>query len=235
MQRQNGKKSRSRNRQPKKQNDKYDGSLSISNNLQKIPRQVGLILPDRYRTNLRYWKSVSFDLTAVFSAGVRFRPSAAYDVDPLLATTAMSGFSELALLYGSYRVLSSRIRVESVNTSNANPRTLIVCPVNIDPGAAPTTAYVLASKEQPYSKAKMSGLSGSPQTIVSNVMSTEKMYGSKSVLFDDNFSSVSNSTPNNNWYWFVSTYSNILDPSLVWAQITIDVDVEFFDRSFLPT
>jgi len=194
---------------------------------------VGLILPDRYRTTLRYWKTIQLDTSASNVASARWRPSAAFDVDPLIASTAMSGFAELAALYGTYRVLSSKIRVEMVNTSNGNPRTLIVSCPNIDPGVAPSASYILASKEQPYSKFKMSGLSGSPQTVILSKMSTEKIYGSKSVLFDDAFSSPTNGVPLNNWFWVVSIYSFNLDPNTCWLNITIEVDVEFYDRSFL--
>jgi hypothetical protein len=145
----------------------------------------------------------------------------------------MAGFAELSTIYSSYRVLSADIRVEAVNTSAANPVSLIVAPVNFDPGAAPTSSYVLALREQTYSKYKMLALSGSPPSNLMSRMSTEKMYGSKSALFDDNFSSAVNAIPNNNWYWVVAGYINILDPSLTWVQVTITVDCEFFDRNFL--
>jgi hypothetical protein len=183
---------------------------------------------------LRFWKSVSFNFTASNVAAVRFRPSAAFDVDPLVASTAMAGFAELASLYSSYRVLSSTIRIEAVTTSAANPVALMTAPVNADPGATPSSAYVLALREQPYAKYKMLALTGCPPSNVMNAMSTEKVYGSKSALFDDNFSSPTNSTPNNNWFWVVAGYSQVLDPSLCWLQITIEVDCEFFDRFFLP-
>jgi len=196
---------------------------------------VGLVLPDRYRTNLRYWKSISFNFIASTVASARFRPSSAFDVDPLIGGTAMAGFTELAGLYASYRVLSSKIIVEAVNTSAANPVSLMVCPVNIDPGASPISSYVLALREQPYGKFKMLGLSGCPPTRLNSVMSTEKIYGSKSTLFDDNFSSPSNSSPANNWFWVVAGFIGVLDPSLSWLQVNIDVDVEFFDRQYLPT
>jgi len=213
----------------------FDGSLSISNNLQKIPRQVGLILPDRYRTNLRFWKQLSFNFTASFVSNVRFRPTAAFDVDPTVGSTAMAGFAELATLYTSYRVLSSHIRVEAITTSVANPPTIIVGCQNTDPGAALSAANVIATKEQPYSQYKMLGLSGSPPMVISNKMSTEKIYGSKAVLFDDNFSSLVTSTPNNNWFWSICGYQTVFDPNLTWLSVTFEVDCEFYDRTFVQT
>lgn len=214
-------------------NKSFDGSLSITNNYQTIPRQVGLIMPDRYRTNLRFWKQVSLNFTAVNAVSIRFRPSSAFDVDPVVASTAMSGFTELESFYNSYRVLSSRIMVESVTTSAANPVNIFVTPVNFDPGSTPSQASILALREQPYAKSRLIGLSGSPSIKIKSAMSTEKIFGSKMALYDDNFSSPCTASPNNNWYWQIGAYSFVLDPSLTWVTITIEVDVEFFDRNFL--
>jgi hypothetical protein len=223
--------------QKKNRNNKaskgWDGALSISNTEQRIPRQVGLILPDRYRTNLRFWKQVSLNFVANNAVSIRFRPSSAFDVDPVVASTAMSGFVELSALYNSYRVLSSKIRTEAVTTSAANPVNIYVAPVNFDPGATPSAANILALREQPYAKSRLIGLSGSPSIKINSTMSTEKIYGSKMALFDDNFAAPITASPNNNWYWQIGAYSFVLDPSLTWVTITIEVDVEFYDRNFL--
>lgn len=64
-------------------------------------------------------------------------------------------------------------------------------------------------------------------------MSTEKIFGSKMVLFDDNFSSPCTANPTNNWFWVVAGVSQVFDPNLTWVTITLDLDVEFFDRAFL--
>jgi len=194
---------------------------------------VGLILPDRYRTTLRFFKIISFNFTGTFTQVARFRPSAAFDVDPLVASTSMAGFVELAALYTTYRVLSSKIRVEVVTTSVANPVMMVVVPTNTDPGGAVSTAYALSSRENPYSRSKMTGLSGAPPSVLASTMSTEKIYGSKAALFDDNFSALVTGNPNNNWYWAIIGLSSVFDPNLTWLQVTINVDCEFYDRSFL--
>jgi hypothetical protein len=202
--------------------------------VQFIPKQVGLILPDRYRTNLRYWKSLTFSLAASNVASVRFRPSSAFDVDPTLGGTVMSGFTELSALYNSYRVLASKITVQATNTSSVQPIELMVVPFNQDVGATPAAGLILSFKEQPYSKFRLIPLSGGPVATIKSTMSTEKIYGSKMALFDDNFSALVSANPVNNWYWSIGVYVlGALAGQSIYLNVTIDVDVEFFDRAIV--
>jgi len=198
-----------------------------------VPNRVGLILPDRYRTKLRFWKSVQTSLAASVTSAVRFQPSAAYDIDPVLASTTMAGFNELAGLYARYRVLASTIKVECANVSNLNPLMLVVAPTNLDPGATPSSAYILALKEQPYAKAISVPLVGGPLGVIESRMTTEKIFGSKMVLFDDAFQAGIATVPTNNWFWVISWYSFQLIATSFVTNVTIEVDVEFFDRTFL--
>lgn len=214
----------------KNQKGKRKNKSNQVNAIQRIPNRVGLILPDMYVSKLRYWKQVKWDFTATNTIVARFRPSSAYDVDPLVGSTAMAGFAELATLYGSYRVISSKIAVQVVNPSAANPVNCSVTPVNIDPGAAPSSAYVLSLRENPYGKFGVVGLSGSPPLKINNQMSTQKIFGGRMTRYDDNFSALVTASPANNWWWIIGGYSFVLDPSLCWITVTIDVNVEFYDR-----
>jgi len=210
----------------------WDGQTTqFPNAMQRLPRSpTGLILPDRYRTTLRYWKSVSFNLAAVTQASVRFAPSNAFDIDPVIASTAMSGFDELAGLYQRYRVLSSTIEVETINPSTLYPVLTFVTPVNNDPGASPSATILQSMRENAYSVSKTCGLAGGPITLVANKMSTEKIFGSKMSLFDDAFQSLVTTSPTNNWWWVIVAYSPQFITNSVQSIITIEVDVEFFDR-----
>jgi len=173
------------------------------------------------------------DFTVSNVRAIRFSPSSAYDVDPLVASTAMSGFAELATLYNSYRVLGSQCKVTFLTTSAANPVNVSLTPTNLDPGASPSSAYVFAAKEQPYAKFGTTGLTGSPPLKLNSSLTTERMYGSRAVLFDDSFAALVTTVPTNNWWWVISAYSYVLDPSLSWVTIIIETDVEFYDRTFL--
>jgi len=228
-----GKKSRaSSERKNKNSLVRREGVNSLSNAHQGIPRSVGLIMPDRYVTNLKYWKALTYNLSVTNYGSQRFSPSNAFDVDPLIGGTAMSGFLELVALYGSYRVVSSKCKLEFANPSSTVPLKVWLCPVNIDPGATPSLAYQLALPEQPYCKSKTAPLVGGPICTLSSKMSTERIYGSKMVLFDDNFSAPVTGSPNNNWFWVVGCYGFAVIAGITYANVMIDVEVEFYDRKF---
>jgi hypothetical protein len=61
-------------------------------------------MPDRLRTTLTFNKSFTLINAGVAFGNQRFRPTYTYDVDPVLGSSAVPGFTELSALYGSYRV-----------------------------------------------------------------------------------------------------------------------------------
>jgi hypothetical protein len=219
---------------PKKslRNKQEDDTLPgmVKNSLQVIPRQVGLILPDRYFTRLRYWTNASTNLSATPIQGLRMTPTNAYDVNPALGSTSMAGFAELAALYGQYRVTCSRIKIQLVNPSTSIPIEAIIIPLNYDPGASPSTATVVAWKENPYSKSKMTPLVGGPATTLICDMSTEKINGSKMVYFDDSFAALVTTGPVNNWFWGIGFAAPAVIATLVYFDLTVDLGIEFFGR-----
>jgi len=205
----------------------------VGNALQKIPRSPGLIMPDRYYTNTRFWKFPSISLSVNNFGAIRFSPTSAFDVDPTVGSTAMSGYNELAAFYGSYRVLMSKCKIEVINNSGTVPIMCILVPLNVDPGPSPTSFVIQEWKEQPYSKSKCSNLVGAPNTVISSKMTTEKIYGSKTVYFDDNFASPTNTIPANNWWWAIGLFTNAVIAGPINIAVTIDVGTEFYDRKFL--
>jgi hypothetical protein len=208
-------------------------STTPRNALLSIPKNVGLILPDRLYTALRYFKLGSISLATVPTGAFRYRPTAAFDVDPLVGGTTMAGFSELAGLYGQYRVTISKAILRVVNPNPVSPCIAILAPQNIDPGSSPSAGYVNSLLENPYAKHKTVGISGSPVISLNSVMSTEKIFGSTEVYVDDNFRSDSASVPVNNWFWVLGfTTANLLPNPIQW-DLTIDVGIEFYDRLFL--
>jgi hypothetical protein len=198
-----------------------------------LPRQVGLALPDRYICKLRYWKSIQISLNVSNTQAIRFSPSNAYDVDPLLASTAMSGYVELAAIYGAYRVTGSDIMVEATNSSPTHPVRLIVGATNVDPGGTPSAAYVLSLAEQPYAKSTIVSLAGGPASKIKNQLSTERIYGNPMVKYDDNFSAPTTASPSNNWWWVIGIYAQSLFTQVFTVNVTMEVDIEFYNRNFL--
>lgn len=201
------------------------------------PRQfknLALVFPPRMLVKLRFNAYQLLSLAASVGANYRWRPTAAFDVDPALGGTSMAGFAELATFYASYRVQSSRIRASISNPSVVSPVTLIVTPTNADPTNSMSVANIIASVENPYAQFKESGLLGCPSTNVTNFMSTQKIFGDPAVFYDHNFSSLVTTVPANNWFWNVAIYAPAFIATAVSLYVAVDVDVEFFDRSFLP-
>jgi len=215
-------------------NQKAVGTMTISRDRKlSIPKAVGIIMPDRYYTALRYEKIGSVSLAVAPTGAFRYRPTGAFDVDPLVASTAMAGFTELAALYGQYRVTVSKATLRVVNPNTLSPIVAILAPVNLDPGASPSAGYVNSLLENPYATHKLVGITGSPVKEMSCICSSERIFGSQEVYVDDGYASVVTSTPVNNWFWVIGfTTGNLVTNPLQW-ELTIDVGIEFFARTFL--
>lgn len=197
-------------------------------------KTMSLVFPPRMLAKLRFNAYQLLSLAASTSANYRWRPTGAFDVDPALGGTAMAGFAELSGFYASYRVYSSRIKATIANPSAVSPITLIVVPLNADPTNAMTTTNIIACVENPYAQAKCSSLVGGPATTIVSSMSTQKIFGDPSVFYDHNFSSLVGAVPANNWFWNVAILAPAFIATAVTLYVTVDVDVEFFDRTFLP-
>jgi hypothetical protein len=192
-------------------------------------------MPDRYRTHLKYWKALAVDLNSTALQSFRWQPTGAFDIEPLAGGTQPAGYNELAAFYSSYRVHSSKMRVELVNTSPTSVVQATVLPTNLDPGATPAGTYITSSREQPYARSKMVTSQGGPVTVIDNSMTTQRIFGSPMVKFDDNFSALINSIPVNNWFWVLTLYSLTTIPSVtpLLVNIMIEIEIDYYDRRFL--
>lgn len=188
-----------------------------------------LIVPDRFHTHLKYYKSI----VPVFvgnTVAARFQPSAAFDIDPLLGGTFPPGFAELSTLYASYRVRRSVITVD-VAAGNATPFRTIVVPLNADPGAAPAGGTIIAWDQNPYARSMLVSAAGSPTVRINNAITTEKIFGSNMVHTDDNFAALVTTIPVNNWYWAVGFYTAFATVAAgPMTDVNIVIDIEFYDR-----
>jgi hypothetical protein len=197
-----------------------------------VPRRSGF-MPDRLRTTLRVWRSISANMSTTSYGIVRCAPTDVFD--PLFNGTKPPGFVELSELYRSYRARSSRIVVEAANTSPDSIVRICVNPVNHDPGSTPTSGYVTSQYEQPYARNKSSPPLGGPLLKITSAMSTRKLYGTFAAEVDDNFSALVTGSPANNWYWIVSYYSLATIPSTdpLLINLQLEIEVDFFDRAFV--
>lgn len=214
-----------------------DGNTSLSNSIQRLRpfKQLALVISDKFQTRLTWSgvQSLTVPLGAAHAA-YRFRPTAAFDVDPALGSTAMPGYAELSALYASYRVVQSRLRVSLVSPTSGTA-TCVCVPMNEDIGASPTYGVISSLVGTPYNEYRVVGAAGSPPSNFDLTMSTEKIFGSKAVYFDDAFASLVSTIPANNWFWVVA----LILPAVVGGaqsytfMVRLDIDVEFFQRRFL--
>lgn len=223
---------------PARQNGTADGISAQANAMTRLPKTVTSIMPDRFYTTLKFYGYGNLTIPpAAQTKGARYRPTSAFDIDPILGSTATPGFSELAAFYSNYRVTSSSMRLEANNSSTASGALIVLCPLNQDPGASPTDAVVQSWIEQPYAMVKAIGTAGSPAVVISKMMSTEKIFGSKMVYFDDNFQSLVTTNPVNNWYWGIGAIVPIpaAAAQTINCLIEINIGCEFFSRKILSS
>lgn len=228
-------KKQNKSRQNKKTKNTTDGWNVQPNALTRIPRTVDRVIADRMITRLSYNGLATFSIAAATSTiSKRWSPTGVYDVDPAIGGSTCIGFNEMAAFYNYYRAIRSSIRVKFAN-STSSPVQALVIPLNGDPGGSPSSTLLQSFVNNPYSKIKMVPASGGPVTTLGHRMTTEKIFGSKSIYFDDAFASSVTTIPVNNWYWCVA----ILSPNTVGSQLNVIVeieiliDVEFFGRKNL--
>jgi len=219
----------------KRKRPAQDGINATANSLVKMPRSPQLIISDRIYTKLTFGGFANLTIAAATAViARRYTPSAAYDVDPLVGSTAMPGFAEFAALYNLYRVTTSRITVEFANQSTSAIKVCVI-PLNSDPGSAPSSAVVDFWMLNPYSKVKVLSPVGSPTEAIRSSMSTEKIFGSKAVYFDDTFAAQVTGIPNNNWFWAIGLQSPVVAAGnlLIAVNIVIDIGLEFYERKYV--
>lgn len=196
----------------------------------RVPNRL-TSMPDKFRTNLKYWKAEAIDLSVSTFLTTRFHGSGAFP-DFANLTKTPNQFPQHGAFYSSYRIHGSKIRVELVNTSPNSAVQLTVLPTNLDPGSSPSADYNVDSRLQSYARSKMASTQGGPKTTVTNAMSTARIYGNPMVKFDDNFAAIITTNPLNTWFWVICLYSLAAIPSdtPILMNIFIDFDIEFYDR-----
>jgi hypothetical protein len=221
-----------------KSNNKFNVGFTsgISADVRLLPKRQ-LIVPDSKFVNLRY---TDFSAETIAATGQvfnrRFRPSSAYDVDPLLGNTSMPGFTEWASFYQNYVVTVSKCTVKLTPGGSSVPELIILLPTTLDLGSSPTVATVTSLTDQSYASSKMISTPGAPGITLESTMSSEKIFGSNRIYFDDQYQSLVTTSPSLNWYWNISGLSTspVSSASTIYMETVMDIGVVFFNRKNLP-
>ncbi len=201
-------------------------------------RSAQIIIPRQYRvatpsliTQLVFQSTLHNPLNnaGLTYASVRFRPTSAYDVDPVIGGTSMPGFNEWAAIYGKYRVLRFRAEIVAVNLELDFPLNFIVFPSNFDLGA--NYSQVQSQFGNSFAKYRFLSPKGGQDraTIRTPWWSSRQIVGSDSVYLDDDYASNTNASPVNNSYINVAIWTgnavNLANGAGV--QIVITSEVRF--------
>jgi hypothetical protein len=180
---------------------------------------------------MQYWKAISFSNTS--PVPVYFKPSDAFDIDPVLGSTALPGFAEFAGFYDRYRVVGAKIQVEAITDSLGAPVMLTFMASNRILSAVSITDFV-HWRGNPLGKSKTLPSRSGPVTAIERHYSTEEVYGSKEVYYESEFSGPTTGSPVNNWYLYIVNYQfPAASATTTYVNITIEPEVEFFERKVL--
>jgi len=187
------------------------------------------MMPSRFRTRLTFQKYTNIVNNTFTFANIRFSPTNCYDIDPVLASTAMPGFTELGGLYRFYRAKSFRASATFSNL-DATAANCYICPINLDPGANDTTSQNLLSNRR--SKSIMVGPSTGMSTSreISIVTGIDEFGGVKWLgQLDQYCASTAGTSPTNNIWVAVGVETSSAMTLGVAVCVKITVEVEFFE------
>jgi hypothetical protein len=183
--------------------------------------------------NLEFTYSTVLNNGAGAAKSVRYRPTAVYDVDPVLGSTSTPGFSEFAAFYQFYRTHSYSYEIDVVSKETF-PMLAIVTNSNVDPGTTGIGTYM----GNPYTESTLlSGNAGGPCTkrFVGRYRIVD-VVGSIAPETDDSFASLVNTVPTNNT--FVTLGIDGIGSTItngVTYLLKIRMGVRFYERKILAT
>jgi hypothetical protein len=152
-----------------------------------------------------------------------FRLNSVFDPDFTGVGTSAVGYTQLAALYGRYRVLSAKISVEFINTTAAVPLTCFIV-VNPVTTVGVGIAQILAQR---YVWTRgVSAITGSATVFHTAEADVHAIYGvpRQQVRNEDDFAAVAGANPNNGVYAHVGVYANGA-ASTANAHVRIEFDV----------
>jgi len=185
-------------------------------------------MPPIFQTKLRFSKQITMVNVASGWTNIRFSPTAAFDVDPVIGSTAMPGFTELAGIYRFYRVRGSAIKADFGNL-DALAGIAVVCPVNFDPTSNTTLFQQYLSSRS--ARMKPLGLSTGAGTAQIVHRLTDRDFGGALSVAIDTYTASVTAIPTNNIWWLVGAYLSAIQTNGVFVAVEIDIDVEFFELS----
>lgn len=171
-------------------------------------------------------------MTSLPSVSRLFRGNGPYDPDATGVGGSCVGWNQWAGIYNQYRCFGSAINIKALNISTASTGNSIL---NLVPQLEGVSAAYNIIAGWPYVKntflAPVSA--GSNGAMLSNYMSTQKIYDEK-ISQDNVYASSVTSVPTSQWFWIVQgdTFDQTTSVNIDY-QVTMTYYIEFFDRANL--
>jgi len=195
----------------------------------------GVVVPEISYVKLHYFAQYTINNATLKYADNRFVMNGVYDVDPLVGSTAIAGFSELAAFYQSYRALKCTVRVDFSNLE-AFPVNVYMLPSrnpSTDPGS--NNVGGLDWLMNPLSKYKqLSAVGGMDRCTLGQTVDFPTVY-SKQVLTDDSYSAAVTANPSLKLYHIVGVTSGTNLVSGIAVTVHYTIWTQFYTPKLLLT
>lgn len=175
-------------------------------------------LPDRFRVTMPYASICSIAPGAGTVANYSYRGNSLFDPDFTGTGTTAFTYTQLSALYNRYRVISARIHVSFVNTSAGVLTHLLQASIA---NAPPTAVNMFGARHV----ARNTTSPGRPSWEHKAQVYTHAVYGvpKAQVLSEDDFAGLVGGSPNNPWYFHLTSYN----PTATAATSTAEVRIEY--------
>jgi len=208
----------------------------------KVDRKVVLHIPGEFAPKSMRVKLCYNDLTTVQTQNGQstsnwYYRTSAYDVNPLIGTTAMPGFLELAALYNQYRVHGIAVHFEGSNM-HTSPLILGIFPSYETYGHNTlSNINIIEYSGTRYGFRKVISPSGGMDALrLNKTWTMTQLVGNESWLMDSNYTATVTSNPTTMWnvnIAITATVGTLTTNGGLQGLYSVVLDVEFFDLKTL--
>lgn len=210
----NAKSSKSGQRRRQKRAGRGSGTTGLTS------LRVGL--PDRFRVTMPYSTYQVFAPAAGAVAYYTFRGNSVFDPDFTGVGTTAFTYTQLSGLYNRYRVVSSKLFVDAVNTGTTALTVVVQATIANAPASATNIIgqrHVAEGSISPNGPVAWKHVASAKTHAIFGVPESQ-------VMSEDDFAGLTGGNPNNVWYWHVSVFN----PGGVAgaANVRVRIDYEVF-------
>jgi hypothetical protein len=217
----------------KKQPRRRQATLIPLTSVPRMRTDARRILPPEMDIVLAYQPNKTALNAGASTCGIRFYANGAYDVDPVLGSTTMPGFttfigtSTTTGLYNYYRVIRTGYNI-SICNNESFPVRVYTGFTNTDPG---TVGNIQLPGNPMFKNALLSAKGGNDRVTFKDSKTIATIVGSSGVETEDNFRGVYNANPVDLTYLFVggNSVAGAFLPNGISIAGSITMTIRFYD------